>query len=626
MRSEGRGKASGRRSPLGAVSSKLTAALFGVILLFSLAALAAERGLRGMRVGLDDIHEQTLPQVFALKEVGIRIPAVLRLLAAVPDQSSLAGLEGTKAALAQENRALSQAVVATRDDADRVRTQVVRIEETTRALLEAHEQHLAAVRVARSRQLAFEEEVQALTLALDADSILTLAQGGDAEGIRALRVQLFALLGEVRSYPDISDEIELAGAEQRYELARRESVRLLQGIPREKRELRAKQLLDLLVGATSEASQVTAQRSAVLTGQVVETQVAAGQKMGEELQQLALRLASDASDAIDASRTAAQERAQQSQRAVFGLWLCALLASVLILWLYVRRRVARPLEHLAEDLTRLSEGELDVQVRRGGDQEIAQLAGVAEVFRQNALKLESTLRVVESRNATLSEFAYVASHDLKSPLRTIANLAEWVHDDTEGVVSAESSEHLLLLNDRIKKMETLLEELLRYARLGNDIKLVESVNLTELVSQVGDLLSLPASVDVRCEDTDVTLNTIAAPLKLCLRNLIQNAVKHCDQERPSVVVRAQSVSSDFVEISISDNGPGIPEEQREEAVRLFRKLDHSSDGSGMGLALSKRAVELVGGALRIEDAEPRGARIVLSWPTRVAVEQMQPSL
>ncbi len=602
------------RTLLRAVRTKLTAAFLGIILLFSVATLAADRGFRGVRASLDEIHGETLPEVFALKEVGIRIPAVLRLQAAVPYQRTHDRLEAIEVAIATESVSVAQAVEASGDGASRMQPLLASMDTSTRALIGAQDRHLEARLLVKERQARFDQEVNEIALALEAELVLAQGAGRNADGIRDLMVQLFALLGDTRSYSDIADENALAGAERRYELARRESVRFLTTLPKAQREERAKELLNLIVGSASEDSLLSAQRDVLGTSEEVDVQVAAGREIGVKLQSLAGEYVAATRLGIESSRTVAQRAAVRSQQVVFWLWLSAFLASALILWLYVQRRVARPLEHLADDLTRLSEGDLDVEVRRGGDHEIAQVSRVAEVFRQNARELRTTMGTLETRNATLTEFAYVASHDLKSPLRAISNLAGWIREDAADVLSKESTQHLGLLSDRVVKMETLLEELLRYARLGNDKKLVEMLSLDQVVVEVVDLLALPSSVEVLREGTERSMETIAAPLKLCLRNLIQNAVKYSDRDEPKIVVSAQPGAAGFLEIAIRDDGPGIPVHQREEAVRIFRKLGHGDDGVGMGLALTKRAVELIGGSLSIESATPRGAKIVLSWP------------
>ena len=605
------------RPSMHAVRTKLTAAFLGIIALFSVATLAADRGFRGVRKNLDEIHDQTLPEVFALKEVGIRIPAVLRLQASVPSQRTAVELQRVEVAIGAESQSLTHALKASGEGMGELQPLLASMESNTLSLLAAQRLHLDASLVAEQRLAAFAQEVDEISIALEAELILAARDGRNADSLRDLRVQLFAVLGDMRSYSEIADENELAGAARRYELARRESVRLIASLPPGKRESLAKQVMQLFVGATAPSSLITVQRDVLAASEDVAVRVASGSEIGAKLQRLAGEFVDATALGVESSRFDAQRAAEGSQRIVYVLWVSALLASAGILWLYVRRRVTRPLETLAYDLTRLSEGDLEVEVRSGGDYEIAQVARVAEVFRQNALLLSDTKDHLETKNATLTEFAYVASHDLKSPLRAIANLAGWIHDDAGDVLSAESNEHLRLLHDRVETMETLLEELLRYARLGNDKKLVATLNLGDVGREVVEMLALPKTVEVLFEGTDLEMETIGAPLKLCLRNLIQNAVKYSDQERPTIVISAEAGVGNFLRIGVRDNGPGIPADRREEALRIFRKLDHDGEGVGMGLALCKRAVELIGGSISIESAEPRGALIALSWPVSV---------
>ncbi|MEM8709646.1 MAG: HAMP domain-containing sensor histidine kinase [Planctomycetota bacterium] len=593
---------------------KLTVAFLSIVVLFSLAMLASDAGFQRLRASLDEIHEETLPNVLALQEVGLRVPEFLRTADSVQDVSDANALEKLEADLEEATIGLMGAIQ--RSGSAGLEGLLRELDEDVGRVLEAKRQEIDASSNAQIAVIRFASAASDLAEQLEGDLIQVRATGGNANSIRDLRAQVLAIVTELRGIPDLPEE-SLQRVERRYEVARRECIPMLSSLEGERRRDRAAAFLQLFPSGVDPSSLFARRRDSIEAEARVGSAVEAGARTAELLKVQASNSAEESTQAITQSRRGALSEASRARLIEVSLFVMALVLSGLILWLYVRGRIARRMEQLSDDLQRLSEGDLDVEVRGGGDDEMAKLASAAEVFRKNARELEQTLHVLEMRNATLNEFAYVASHDLKSPMRAIANLASWIREDCEDALPDGSREHLGLITERIEKMESLLEDLLRYSRLGNDERITEVIELGSLIRDVVDILALPETVRFELKGGDRTIFTIAAPLQLCLRNLIQNAVHHSDQAEPHVTVQvegAEDVASS-IRIIVEDDGPGIPEAQRPEAFRIFRKLHHGGTGTGMGLALTKRAVELMGGTISIEDGTPRGARFVLVWPT-----------
>jgi PAS domain S-box-containing protein len=225
-------------------------------------------------------------------------------------------------------------------------------------------------------------------------------------------------------------------------------------------------------------------------------------------------------------------------------------------------------------------------------------------------------------NADLEQFAYAASHDLRAPLRAIANLSEWIAEDMPDELPERVRGHLDKLHTRVRRMEQLTQDLLEYSRAGRDRDELRKVHTKSMVHDVTALLSPPESFTVRCEGKMPTLRTAARALEQVLRNLIANGIKHHDRTDGEVVVSARRRGS-LYEFTVRDDGPGIPEEHGGSIFRMFHKLESRDDveGTGIGLALVKRIVEVHGGQVSVHSPGDRGTAFRFTWPVEIeAVE------
>lgn len=226
-------------------------------------------------------------------------------------------------------------------------------------------------------------------------------------------------------------------------------------------------------------------------------------------------------------------------------------------------------------------------------------------------------------NAALEQFAYSASHDLRAPLRAIANLAEWIEEDMPKDLSETSRDHLKKLRDRVRLMEDLTEDLLHYSRAGRITGEIREVDLGDLVRDLVELLAPPAGFVVEVAPPMAVLHTSKAALDQVLRNLIDNAIKHHDRNRGHIVVRSRELGWAGWEFTVEDDGPGIPVEHHDHVFEMFRQLRPRDEvgGTGMGLALVRRIVESLGGRVWLVPVDPRGTAFHFTWPRRVSVEE-----
>ena len=215
----------------------------------------------------------------------------------------------------------------------------------------------------------------------------------------------------------------------------------------------------------------------------------------------------------------------------------------------------------------------------------------------------------------LDQFAYIASHDLKAPLRGIANLAQWIRDDLGDRADAETAEHLRLLRGRVNRMEALIDGILTYSRAGRVRDAVEEVDTGALVRETIELLDPPEGAVIETPPDMPTLRTERVPLQQVFMNLIGNAVKHGGGV--GAVVRIEwRAGEGGVEFAVRDNGPGIAPEYQDRIWGIFQTLAARDkvEGTGIGLSVVKKVVEGRGGRATVESAAGRGATFRFTWP------------
>jgi PAS domain S-box-containing protein len=245
-----------------------------------------------------------------------------------------------------------------------------------------------------------------------------------------------------------------------------------------------------------------------------------------------------------------------------------------------------------------------------GDQGGLVLAAVTDITRRSTMQLE-----LRQANANLEEFTYAASHDLKSPLRGIADLVEWIAEDLGLNASSEVLRNLGRVSDRVQRLDRVVDDLLAYARAGATSSESVPVDIKLLIDSVIELLSMPAAFRIQVHIDAKPFVTNKTPLETALRNLMSNAVKHHDRDSGQIQIRVEDVGR-YCVFTIADDGPGIAPAHQERVFRMFQTLKHGDkQSSGIGLALSKRLVEAHGGWIKLESVEgERGTAFHVWWP------------
>lgn len=246
-----------------------------------------------------------------------------------------------------------------------------------------------------------------------------------------------------------------------------------------------------------------------------------------------------------------------------------------------------------------------------------------EAARDRALAtIADERRRLEIINKELDQFAYVASHDLKAPLRGVANLAEWIEEDLRDALGENTREMLGLLRSRMHRMEALIDGLLQFSRAGRIRQKPESVDVAALVGEVVELLAPPETTTILVSPQLPTFTSERLALQQVFLNLISNAVKYTERPDARIFVDVREEGDEYV-FTVSDNGPGIPSEFHEKIWGIFQTLQPRDrvEGTGIGLALVKKIIESRGGVVWVNSAEGQGAAFSFTWPMRIPVSE-----
>ena len=249
---------------------------------------------------------------------------------------------------------------------------------------------------------------------------------------------------------------------------------------------------------------------------------------------------------------------------------------------------------------------------------IAELKDALSEVKLFEIERDNFIAELESKNKELDAFSYSVSHDLRSPLQTIKDLTEKLTERHRENFNAEEINHADNINLTIDHMDRFIDDLLAYARLGHKSLKLRGMPLGFVIAQVTDVLSpriekTGAAITIADDLPDISGDQIL--LQQIFSNLLDNALTYCQEKRkPEISISWQQDKNQAI-ICVADNGIGIPAEQQERIFEMFHRL-HSQDeypGTGIGLAIVKKAVEMQGGRIWIESEVTRGSKFYISF-------------
>jgi signal transduction histidine kinase len=306
----------------------------------------------------------------------------------------------------------------------------------------------------------------------------------------------------------------------------------------------------------------------------------------------------------------------------------ALVLLLIALFAGLRLAAISPLRRLAADARRVADGDFSHEVDPSGPREVHTLAVDMNRMRQRILKELSEVQDraldLERSNAELEQFAYVASHDLQEPLRKVASFCQLLQRRYIGQLDARADQYIEYAVDGAKRMQALIDDLLRFSRVGRldpEPALVECgkalsqarVNLQGEIRRSGAVIEAAELPVVRGQFTLLTS---------LFQNLLSNAIKFRGDRPPAIVITARQDDGYWL-FSVADNGIGIEPEYADRVFILFQRLHDRATypGTGIGLAMCRRIVERHGGRTWLDTTYQDGARFCFTLPVPPADQE-----
>ncbi len=225
------------------------------------------------------------------------------------------------------------------------------------------------------------------------------------------------------------------------------------------------------------------------------------------------------------------------------------------------------------------------------------------------------LKSVEKKNKELNDFAYIVSHDLKAPLRAIGSLTNWLMKDYGDKFDADGKQYIELLIGRVSRMDSLIDGILQYSRIGKTKEGEQDIDMRNLINEIISALAPPDSIKITMDENLPVLHAGKISMVQIFQNLISNAISYMDKPLGLIHIGCVEEDSQWI-FMVKDNGPGIEEKYFEKIFQIFQSLKSrdESESTGIGLAIVKKTIESYGGKVWVESVFGSGSIFYIAFP------------
>ncbi len=240
---------------------------------------------------------------------------------------------------------------------------------------------------------------------------------------------------------------------------------------------------------------------------------------------------------------------------------------------------------------------------------------VIKEYKQIELNQDEFLRKLDNINNDQTEIVSIVLQDLKGSLRGIEALANWILSNCADKLGDQANNQMDLLLKRVERMYNLIESALQYSRAGQTNGKRIQVNLNNFVPEIINMVVVPENITVTIENELPVIECEELHIMQIFQNLFNNAIKYMD--KPQGWIKIGCIEQDsFWKFSIADNGPGIEKKHFEKIFKIFQRFPSSSyfAGSGIGLTVAKKIVELYDGKIWVESKVGEGSSFVFTLP------------
>jgi len=236
---------------------------------------------------------------------------------------------------------------------------------------------------------------------------------------------------------------------------------------------------------------------------------------------------------------------------------------------------------------------------------------ISESKRMN-LEKEHLVSELQFSNRELKDFAYVVSHDLKSPLRSMNTLLNWINDEVSEKLSGDSNEFMTLLFEKIDRMDQLINALIDYSKIDRVDDQIELTDLNIILEQVKVLVNIDNNTELIKDNELPKLRLREVHAKQLFQNLISNGLKYCRESGGEIRIASFEDKESYI-ISVSDNGNGIENKYFSKIFEIFQSLDPKSNSTGIGLSIVKKIMDYYKGEVWVESEIGKGATFFLKF-------------
>jgi len=235
-----------------------------------------------------------------------------------------------------------------------------------------------------------------------------------------------------------------------------------------------------------------------------------------------------------------------------------------------------------------------------------------EILRVNKQR-EDLLKHLENKNEELNNYAHIVSHDLKSPLRSIDSLINWVLEDDNNAINKDSKDYLDLILKNVEKMDALISGILNYSTIDKAELDRYEVDTHYLVTELSEILFVPKNVTLTIKNNLPVIIGDKFRLQQLFQNLIQNAIQSIEKEAGFVEIGVVEKEAEW-QFYVKDNGEGISEQYFNKIFKIFEKIDNNQNATGIGLAIVKRIIDFYGGKIWLESQVSKGTTFYFTIP------------
>ncbi|WP_074409180.1 MULTISPECIES: sensor histidine kinase [Aquimarina] len=212
---------------------------------------------------------------------------------------------------------------------------------------------------------------------------------------------------------------------------------------------------------------------------------------------------------------------------------------------------------------------------------------------------------LKSKNKNLEEYAHIVSHDLKSPLRNISTLIEWVKEDNIDKLDKTTLLNIQQIELSLEHMEKLINDVLKYSSIEENVVSKSMINMDRLLSNILKVISIPSNMTIKIGKMPETLYTDQTKIKQVFQNLITNAIKYNDKKAGTIIINHTDLGNKH-QFTIADNGIGIDKKYFSKIFKTFQSLHKNHKSTGIGLSIVKKVVKVLKGEIWLESEIGKG--------------------